>query len=121
MGSKTSKIVDECGGNACPNCGKCHDWIYDGDIEKDFECWKNNQKDDRIWNSKNWSLRKGATCTWDRKRHHDYGSCSTKTSTSTAKSTLMGGAVGAVANFVYDAVISNVSYYLIGNGCRCAH
>ena len=27
----------QCRGNACDRCGKCCDWYYDGDIDRDYE------------------------------------------------------------------------------------
>ncbi|CAF0985632.1 unnamed protein product [Adineta steineri] len=32
-----------CYGNACPQCGKCLDWRYDGDFERDYESFNRGE------------------------------------------------------------------------------
>ncbi|CAF1357539.1 unnamed protein product [Rotaria sordida] len=35
-----------CRGNACPNCGKCCDWYYDGNIDRDNERFHRGESSD---------------------------------------------------------------------------
>jgi hypothetical protein len=45
-----------CRGNACPHCGKCFDWYYDGTIDGDYERFKHRESHD-IYNAKRWHRR----------------------------------------------------------------
>ncbi|CAF1480385.1 unnamed protein product [Rotaria sp. Silwood1] len=59
----TQKKDEGCGGNACPKCGKCRDWYYDRNIDRDLQRWKCDSNCDEIFDENNWHRRSGATCT----------------------------------------------------------
>ncbi|CAF1319660.1 unnamed protein product [Adineta ricciae] len=45
-----------CHGNACSCCGKCCDWYYDGDIDRDYERHCRDECHD-IYNEDRWHRR----------------------------------------------------------------
>ncbi|CAF1062876.1 unnamed protein product [Adineta steineri] len=54
-------IAQLCYGNACPRCGKCTDWYYDGNIKDDMErCERGESKD--INDAKHWHRRPNGAC-----------------------------------------------------------
>ena len=55
--SQSEKIEPpRCHGNACPCCGKCLDWRYDGDVDRDYECYRRDESND-IFDPKRWHRR----------------------------------------------------------------
>jgi hypothetical protein len=61
--------VKQCGGNACPRCGKCIDWSYDGDLDRDYTLYQRDNKCNGILHKDRWERGKYATC-----RYHSYHS-----------------------------------------------
>jgi hypothetical protein len=59
---KTSSSLSEkfepplCHGNACPRCGKCLDWRYDGDFDLDYERFIRRESNE-ILDKKRWHRR----------------------------------------------------------------
>ena len=45
-----------CYGNACPRCGKCYDWHYDGDIDRDYDRYCRSESYD-VLHPKRWHRR----------------------------------------------------------------
>ncbi|CAF1393570.1 unnamed protein product [Adineta ricciae] len=45
-----------CHGNSCPRCGKCCDWLYDGNFDRDFQRYRANLGYD-VLNGNRWHRR----------------------------------------------------------------
>ncbi|CAF1358718.1 unnamed protein product [Adineta steineri] len=58
---KVLKKHKRCGGNACPDCGKCTDWKYNGDIHLDHLLHKHNESH-ALLNPQRWTRSPNATC-----------------------------------------------------------
>lgn len=61
MASSTQNKVTFCDGNACSHCGRCCDWYYDGDFNRDLESYKRNKCHD-LFDAKRRHCRSGASC-----------------------------------------------------------
>ena len=58
---KSSSVLEKfeppgCHGNACPRCGKCLDWCYDGDVTLDYERYRCKESYE-ILDKKRWHRR----------------------------------------------------------------
>lgn len=67
------KKVTQCGGNACPRCGKCMDWWYKGDLDRDYKNYERDNKCDKILNENSWDRYRHATCSYSQGNSHHYG------------------------------------------------
>ncbi|CAF4780609.1 unnamed protein product, partial [Rotaria sp. Silwood2] len=66
--------LPKCRGNACPRCGKCFDWYYDGDIDLDDERFSRDECYD-ICDENRWHRRPNdpsVTCCYFYNDHHGY-------------------------------------------------
>ncbi|CAF1351944.1 unnamed protein product, partial [Rotaria sordida] len=50
-----------CNGNPCSNCGKCREWYYDGNIDRDNERFERGESYD-IVDRNRWHRRPNGTC-----------------------------------------------------------
>jgi hypothetical protein len=56
------KKLKDCNGNACPRCGKCRDYYYDGNIRLDYQRWTRDYSCREIIDKSRWHSRPNATC-----------------------------------------------------------
>ena len=64
----------QCRGNACDRCGKCYDWYYDGNIDRDYERFSRGESSE-ILNCERWHRRPdGPSVTCSYFYHYHYGS-----------------------------------------------
>jgi hypothetical protein len=74
LSSSTTFEPPRCHGNACPHCGKCFDWRYDGDVDRDNERY-NRGGSYEILDNKRWHRRpNGPPVTCSYFYHYHFGS-----------------------------------------------
>ncbi len=56
--------VEQCGGNACPRCGKCIDWSYNRDMYRDYKRYQRDNKCIELLDKNRWDRRPNATCSY---------------------------------------------------------
>lgn len=54
----------QCGGRACPQCHKCCDWSYDGDLHDDYKRLRRDSEYRNLVDESRWHRRPDAICTY---------------------------------------------------------